>query len=422
MCRRARCARQHRRAQLSPAAYEALEPTIYEQLTPFLGGITQSQVDKAISWFTDPGPPPKYADLKYNMTAATTLRADDPLYPYSNPYILKVVVKDGVFYLPGGRIAPIREGFAFTSQWSSGFLLLDLLNASDKYGPFPDMEFFVTSGDFQRLYHLSDDGTTFPLFSATGSKHFYDLVLPESPTTQYIRETPVSYKWSDRTDKVVGRFNLMCHRGGPSRPGRGQTEKHPCVRIKYHEIGQSKLNHDGILDVGIYENAPDGKNKAWLHPEDNARAKFALVLDGGTTADRLASVLRGGQLVMLEDDSPLFSHYYAALKPWKHYVPVGRESYDDIFDIARFLVKNDKLARRIAEEGQQFGHKYLTKEASECYTKKFLEVLSSLFTYKPRPLGPLAISLRDAIELVEADRIWMEQHPEPVQDEDPDES
>ncbi|KAK9862161.1 hypothetical protein WJX84_000266 [Apatococcus fuscideae] len=294
MCRRARCARQHRRAQLSPAAYEALEPTIYEQLTPFLGGITQSQVDKAISWFTDPGPPPKYADLKYNMTAATTLRADDPLYPYSNPYILKVVVKDGVFYLPGGRIAPIREGFAFTSQWSSGFLLLDLLNASDKYGPFPDMEFFVTSGDFQRLYHLSDDGTTFPLFSATGSKHFYDLVLPESPTTQYIRETPVSYKWSDRTDKVVGRFNLMCHRGGPSRPGR--------------------------------------------------------------------------------------------------------------------------------EEGQQFGHKYLTKEASECYTKKFLEVLSSLFTYKPRPLGPLAISLRDAIELVEADRIWMEQHPEPVQDEDPDES
>ena len=98
-------------------AYEALEATIYEQLTPFLGGISQNQVDKAISWFSDPGRAPKHAELKYNMTAARTLQADDPEYPYSNPYIVKVVVKDGEFYLPGGRIAPIREGFSFTSQW-----------------------------------------------------------------------------------------------------------------------------------------------------------------------------------------------------------------------------------------------------------------------------------------------------------------
>ena len=174
--------------------------------------------------------------------------------------------------------------------------------------------------------------------------------------------------------------------------------------------------------MGIYDNAPDGRNKAWLPPEEFARAKFALVLDGGTTADRLASVLRGGQLVMLEDSSPLFSHYYGALLPWKHYVPVGRDSYHDIFDIARFLIKNDELAKRIAEDGQHFGQTYLNREASECYTKKFLEVLSSLFTYKPRPLGPLAISLREAIELVEADRTWMERHPEPLQDEDPNDS
>lgn len=70
---------------------------------------------------------------------------------------------------------------------SSGFLLLDLLNVTDKYGPFPDMEFFVSSGDFQQVTKLSEDGTTFPMFSASGSKHFYDLVLPEATTTQYIK-------------------------------------------------------------------------------------------------------------------------------------------------------------------------------------------------------------------------------------------
>lgn len=116
---------------------------------------------------------------------------------------------------------------------------------------------------------------------------------------------------------------------------------------------------------------------------------------------------------MLEDHSPLFSHFYGAMQPWKHYVPIGRDSYDDIFGIARFLVKHDDLARKIAEQGQQFGLKYLTRHASECYTRKMLEVLGSLMTYKPRPLGPKAITLRKAIELAEADRVWMQENPEP---------
>ena len=64
---------------------------------------------------------------------------------------------------------------------SSGFLLLDILNVTEKFrGDFPDMEFFVSSGAFQIVDKLSEDGSTFPLFSASGSKHFYDLVLPES--------------------------------------------------------------------------------------------------------------------------------------------------------------------------------------------------------------------------------------------------
>ena len=47
-----------------------------------------------------------------------------------------------------------------------------------------------------------------------------------------------------------------------------------------------------------------------------------------------------------------------------------------------------------------------------CYTKRMLEVLGSLFTYKPRPLGPLAITLREAVEMTEADRVWMQEYPE----------
>ena len=89
-------------------------------------------------------------------------------------------------YLPGGRIPPIREGFSFTSQWASGFLLLDLLNVTDKWREeLVDMEFFVSSGAFQHLNRLSRDGSTYPLFSASGSKHFFDLVLPEAHATSW---------------------------------------------------------------------------------------------------------------------------------------------------------------------------------------------------------------------------------------------
>ena len=66
-------------------------------------------------------------------------------------------------------------------------MLLDILNVSDAHGPFPDMEFFVTSGDFQAVSELSEGGTIFPTLSSSGSKRFYDLVLPEFTTTQMIQ-------------------------------------------------------------------------------------------------------------------------------------------------------------------------------------------------------------------------------------------
>ncbi len=208
----------------------------------------------------------------------------------------------------------------------------------------------------------------------------------------------------------------MCHEGGASVHLRGPPKQRNCVREEFHQLDQSPLNHDGILDVGLVGPLPEHiktQAKERLSSAELARAKFALCIDGGTTANRLPALLKGGQLALLEDTSPLFSHFYPAMQPWVHYVPVGRDSYDDIFDTARFLVKNDDIARDIAARGQQFALTYLTAKASMCYTYKFLTTLGSLMTYTPRPLPPQAITLRDAIELVEADQLWMATNPEP---------
>ncbi len=98
-------------------AFETLQPPIYEQLAPFMTGIQQKHVDLASKFYQWPGPAPRTADLKYNLTAAQTINPADDSFPWSHPYIVKVVIKDGQAYLPGGRIPPVREGFSFTSQW-----------------------------------------------------------------------------------------------------------------------------------------------------------------------------------------------------------------------------------------------------------------------------------------------------------------
>ncbi len=231
------------------------------------------------------------------------------------------------------------------------------------------------------------------------------------------REPKREYEWQERTNKVAGRYNLMCHRGGLSYTTRGTEKKEACVRAEHHWLGNdSAKHHDGILDVGLVGWLPPWVGtdaKDWMDPAELAKAKYALCLDGGTTANRLSTLLKGGQLAMMEDSSPLFSHFYGALQPWVHYVPIGRDSYDDIFGTARWLTKHDDLARNIAEQGQAFGRKYLTQEASFCYTRKMLEELGQLYTYKPRPLPPQAITLRETVDLVEADNLWMKANPEP---------
>ena len=65
------------------AGYEALYPTIFEQLAPFFGGITQEQVDKAsMHYAADWDTGPKHAHTKFNISAAQTLPPQHPDYPW----------------------------------------------------------------------------------------------------------------------------------------------------------------------------------------------------------------------------------------------------------------------------------------------------------------------------------------------------
>ncbi len=196
----------------------------------------------------------------------------------------------------------------------------------------------------------------------------------------------------------------MCHRGGDHFTYRGVAKSEGCVRHIYHALNKSSHNAEGLLDVGIYRGAPDGQDANLVSSQQLATAKFALCLDGATIAWRLPGLLRGGQLVMLDDTSPMYGYYYEALQPWVHYVPVSRDAYEDIFNVTRFLIANDHLAQSIADNGREFALQYLTRESALCYTKKMLDTYSSLIRFTPRPPSSRSVSLRDAIAQVDLEQ------------------
>ena len=178
---------------------------------------------------------------------------------------------------------------------------------------------------------------------------------------------------------------------------RGAKKPKTCVRQTYHAMNGSTLNNAGLLDVGIYSGAPDGKNAPLSNPAELLQAKFVLCLDGSTLAGRLPGLLRAGQLVLRDDTSPLYGHFYEAMRPWVHYVPIARDSFADIFAVTQFLIANDALAEKIALEGQKFALKYTTREAAFCYIKSMLDTFATLMRHTPRPPGRRSVSLQEAI-------------------------
>jgi len=108
--------------------------------------------------------------------------------------------------------------------------------------------------------------------------------------------------------------------------------------------------------------------------------KFVVVLtgaDGYATADRLAAFLaHSGAVVMIQEHS--FAYTFSSyLKPWVHYVPLSYTTADIISKL-EFLINNDNIARRIAQNSRNFGISHLRYEDYLCYTASALSAISKV--------------------------------------------
>jgi len=83
--------------------------------------------------------------------------------------------------------------------------------------------------------------------------------------------------------------------------------------------------------------------------------RYLLNLDGNAAASRLASLLHTGSAVFIAD-SPFREYFYPLLKPWVHFVPVGR-TLEDVVQRVEWANAHPAEVTAIAARGQAFARK-----------------------------------------------------------------
>ncbi|KAL4687986.1 hypothetical protein H8957_004596 [Semnopithecus entellus] len=254
----------------------------------------------------------------------------------------------------------------------------------------PDLEFYVNLGDWP-LEHRKVNGTPspIPIISWCGSLDSRDVVLPTYDITHSTLEAMrgvtndllsiqgnTGPSWINKTERAF-------FRGRDSREERLQL------------VQLSKENPQ-LLDAGItgyffFQEKEKELGKAKLMGFfDFFKYKYQVNVDGTVAAYRYPYLMLGDSLV-LKQDSPYYEHFYMALEPWKHYVPIKR-NLSDLLEKVKWAKENDEEAEKIAKEGQLMARDLLQPHRLYCYYYEVLQKYAERQSSKPE--------VRDGMELV----------------------
>lgn len=103
-------------------------------------------------------------------------------------------------------------------------------------------------------------------------------------------------------------------------------------------------------------------------------------MDGITASRRLATLLAMNSLV-LKQASPHLEWYYRAIKPCVHYLPFWQHNETDVLPLIEALrhPENQRVAQRIAANGQAFAMLHLTEEARWRYLQLLIDQYAALY-------------------------------------------
>jgi len=120
---------------------------------------------------------------------------------------------------------------------------------------------------------------------------------------------------------------------------------------------------------------------------DQFAHKFIISIDGnGATCSRVVIALRSHS-TLLKYDSPHVLHYFSALIPWLHYVPISSD--DDVQLVIDIERRSPGTFEFIAEAGRRFADTYLTRYRTMQYTAWLFQAYSASFAPSPDEGEPI---------------------------------
>ncbi|XP_040196506.1 protein O-glucosyltransferase 3 [Rana temporaria] len=254
----------------------------------------------------------------------------------------------------------------------------------------PDVEFYINVGDWPVEHRkVNDTPGPLPIISWCGSTDSRDIILPTYDTTHSTLETlrgvtndllsiqgHTGPSWDNKTEQAF-------FRGRDSREERLQLVR---MSTKYPDLLDA-----GITGYFFFREMEKQLGKAPLVGFfDFFKYKYQVNVDGTVAAYRFPYLLLGDSLV-LKQSSPYYEHFYSALKPGKHYIPIKR-SLGDLIEKIRWAKENDEEVKKIAKESQTLARELLQPHRLYCYYYKVLQTYAKRQTSRPE--------VRDEMELV----------------------
>ena len=102
--------------------------------------------------------------------------------------------------------------------------------------------------------------------------------------------------------------------------------------------------------------------------------RYVLNMDGTVAAYRFPFLLAGDSLIMKQNSS-FYEHFYAALQPYVHYIPLNR-NLSDLVEKITWARQNPSHVREIIANTKQFVLDHLQPQHIFCYHALALKVFS----------------------------------------------
>ena len=216
-----------------------------------------------------------------------------------------------------------------------------------------------------------------PLFAYSGQLGYWDIPIPTQDDIEYVMnpQTIQDIPWSEKIQKAV-------FRGNPTGCGytietnmrlKISTLKSPLLDAGIIQNKSMALKFDPIEGLGEL-NQPQIKKVPKLDLlKEQIKFKYIVHIDGNVLAYRLLKSMLLGSLI-LRVRSPYVHWLDHMMEEGKHYIYI-KEDLSDLEQRIEWCIENDLKAKKIAEQGQRFAQKVLTKNFIEKYFIKLLKAL-----------------------------------------------